>query len=81
MTASAHSTFANLLQQAVTEPGTISRAYTAFYGYSIVNQLLAWAQCIQRGISPGPIATFVGWKDKGRHVRRRVNAPSCCACP
>lgn len=70
--------FAELLRQAVTDSGIISRAYSAFYGYSIGNQLLAWAQCVQRGISPGPISTFVGWKDKGRHVRRGERALVLC---
>jgi len=78
MTAPAPATSANLLQQAVTEPGIISRAYSAFHGYSFGNQLLAWAQCVQRGIAPGPIATFVGWKDKGRHVRRGERAIVLC---
>src|SRR5689334_17957457 len=70
--------FADLLQQAVTEPGTISKAYTAFHGYSIGNQLLALAQCTQRGIAPGPIATFMGWKDKRRYVRKGERAIVLC---
>jgi hypothetical protein len=35
--------FTRLLQQATIEPGTISKAYSAFYGYSLGNTLLAWA--------------------------------------
>ena len=62
--------FADLLASAVTEPGVLSAAYRQFHNYSIGNQLLAWAQCQTRGIQPGPIATFVGWKEKGRHVRK-----------
>src|ERR1700747_2151895 len=62
--------FADLLESAVTEPGIISTAYRQFHTYSIGNQLLAWSQCLQRKIQPGPMATFMGWKDKGRHVRR-----------
>ena len=50
--------FADLLRSAVTEPGIISGAYRQFHNYSIGNQLLAWAQCIERGIQPGPMATF-----------------------
>jgi len=42
--------FADLLQSAVTEPGIISSAYRQFHTYSIGNQLLAWAQCLERGI-------------------------------
>jgi antirestriction protein ArdC len=77
MTASVHS-FADLLQSAVNEPGIISRAYQQFHNYSFGNQLLAWAQCIERGITPGPIATFMGWKEKGRHVTKGAKAITLC---
>ena len=70
--------FSDLLARAVSEPGTISRAYTAFHGYSIGNQLLALMQCADRGIEPGPIATFPGWKEKGRHVRKGEKAITLC---
>lgn len=70
--------FSELLQRAVTEPGIISRAYTAFHGYSIGNQILALIQCAERGIMPGPIATFMGWKGKGRHVRNGERAIVLC---
>ena len=70
--------FADLLASAVTEPGIISTAYSAFHGYSIGNQLLALAQCAERGITPGPISTFMGWKDKGRYVRKGEKAIVLC---
>jgi hypothetical protein len=70
--------FAALLAAAVTEPGTIHQAYTAFHNYSLGNQLLALMQCHHRGIAPGPIATFVGWKDRGRWVRRGEKALTLC---
>jgi antirestriction protein ArdC len=70
--------FAELLQRAVTDPGIISTAYTAFHGYSIGNQLLALFQCAQRSIDPGPISTFQGWKDKGRWVRKGERAIVLC---
>jgi antirestriction factor ArdC-like protein len=70
--------FEELLRSAVEEPGTISRAYSAFHNYSLGNQLLALAQCIQREITPGPIATFVGWKDRGRYVRKGEKAITLC---
>src|SRR6185503_19029712 len=69
MTAPAH-TFADLLRSAVSEPGIVSAAYRQFHSYSIGNQLLAWSQCLARDLQPGPLATFMGWKDKGRHVKR-----------
>jgi antirestriction protein ArdC len=62
----------------VTDPGIISQAYSAFHNYSMGNQLLAWTQCLARGITPGPIATFMGWKDKGRYVRKGEKAITLC---
>jgi hypothetical protein len=70
--------FADLLSRALVEPGVISRAYSAFHGYSIGNQILALVQCAERGITPGPLATFVGWKEKGRYVRRGEKALTLC---
>jgi hypothetical protein len=78
MTALAPAAFADLLQKAVNEPGIISKAYSAFHGYSIGNQILSLVQCAQRGITPGPIATFMGWKDKGRYVRQGEKAIVLC---
>ena len=72
------SSFADLLVSAVNEPGIISAAYRQFHTYSIGNQLLAWSQCIQRGIQPGPIATFQRWKELGRYVRRGEKAITLC---
>src|SRR5206468_12490470 len=70
--------FVDLLSRALTEPGVLSRAYTALHGYSICNQILAFVQCAERGIPPGPIATFMGWKDKGRYVRKGEKAIVLC---
>jgi antirestriction protein ArdC len=70
--------FADLLRSAVTEPGTISAAYRQFHNYSIGNQLLAWSQCLVRGIPPGPMATFPKWKELGRHVRKGEKAITLC---
>jgi N-terminal domain of anti-restriction factor ArdC len=70
--------FADLLERAITDPGLVSLAYSAFHHYSIGNQILALVQCAERGIPPGPIATFMGWKEKGRHVRRGERAIILC---
>jgi len=70
--------FAKLLQDAVNEPGTVSEAFRAFHRFSIGNQLLAREQCHARGLQPGPIATFPGWKDKGRHVKKGEKALALC---
>src|SRR5262245_7565839 len=70
--------FADLLTSAVSDPGIISTAYHQFHSYSTGNQLLALGQCTTRGIQPGPMATFMGWKDKGRYVRKGEKAIVLC---
>jgi antirestriction protein ArdC len=70
--------FASLLESAVNEPGTIHSAYTAFHGYSLGNQLLALSQCSERGIIPGPLATYPKWLELGRHVRYGERALVLC---
>lgn len=66
--------FTQLLKDAVSQPGIISKAYSTFYGYSLGNQLLAWSQCMARDIPLGPIATFKAWKDLGRSVKKGEKA-------
>jgi antirestriction protein ArdC len=70
--------FTTLLQQAVNQPGTIMKAYSAFHNYSLGNQLLALVQCQLRGIEPGPINTFPKWQDLKRHVKRGEKALTLC---
>ena len=70
--------WAQLLVNAVNEPGTISAAYSRFWNYSVGNQLLAMVQCVMRGIDPGPIHTFKGWIDLGRHVKKGEKAITLC---
>jgi len=67
-----------LLVEAVTKPGLIMKAYSAFHSYSLGNQLLALVQCQMRGLQPGPINTFPKWKDLGRHVKRGERALTLC---
>lgn len=71
-------TYANLLEEAVREPGTISQAYSMFHNYSIGNAFAAWSQCAARGIQPGPIATYKRWKELGRQVRKGEHALVLC---
>jgi antirestriction protein ArdC len=78
MTIANQATFADLLQSAVNDPGVVSAAYRQFHNYSIGNQLLAWSQCLQRRMQPGPLATFPKWKELGRHVRRGEKALTLC---
>jgi len=75
---SAQHNWTMLLQEAVTRPGLLLEAYTSFYGYSIGNQILALVQCHQRDLQPGPIATYPGWLEKGRQVRKGEKALTLC---
>ena len=71
-------TFAGLLRSAVDEPGTLSTAYQQFHSYSLGNQLLVMAQCHQRNLALGPMATYPRWKELGRHVRKGEKALTLC---
>lgn len=70
--------FAELLERAVIDPGTISTAYRQFHGYSLGNQLLALGQCLTRDLRPGPLATYARWQALGRQVRKGERAISLC---
>src|SRR5437868_8751668 len=70
--------FRQLLEEAVTKPGTLMRAYSLFWNYSLGNQILALIQANQRGIPLGPIASFNRWKELGRHVKRGEKAIELC---
>ena len=70
--------WSQLLVEAVSKPGLLLAAYSAFHNYSIGNQVLALTQCRRRGIKPGPLATFPGWKEKNRHVRKGERALVLC---
>jgi N-terminal domain of anti-restriction factor ArdC len=67
-----------LLVEAVNKPGTIMKAYSAFWNYSVGNQILALVQCQLRGIQPGPINTFPKWQTLGRVVKRGEKALTLC---
>lgn len=71
-------TWSALLHQAITTPGLVHDAYHRFRQYSLRNQLLAMSQCIERGIIPGPLATFKQWEALGRHVTRGQKAIVLC---
>ena len=71
-------TFAQLLEQAISEPGKIHDAYRAFHGYSLGNRMLALAQCNERELPLGPIATYNRWKERGRHVVKGAKALTLC---
>ena len=67
-----------LLVEAVNKPGLIMKAYSAFWNYSVGNQILALIQCQLRGIQPGPINTFPKWQTLGRVVKRGERALTLC---
>jgi hypothetical protein len=62
----------------VQTPGTIARCYSAFWSYSLGNQLAALTQCGLRRLEPGPINTYAGWQELGRQVRRGERAVWLC---
>jgi antirestriction protein ArdC len=70
--------WSTLLIEAVTKPGLIMKAYSAFHQYSVGNQILALVQCQMRGLQPGPINTFPKWKDLKRFVKRGERALTLC---
>ncbi len=70
--------FRQLLDEAVSKPGTLMRAYSLFWNYSLGNQILALIQAHKRGIPLGPIASFNRWKELGRHVKRGEKAIELC---
>src|SRR5215475_14656083 len=70
--------FRQLLEEAATKPGTLMRAYSLFWNYSLGNQILALMQANRRGIVLGPIASFNRWKELGRHVKRGEKAIELC---
>jgi len=72
--------FRQLLEASISKPGTIMRAYSLFWNYSLGNQILALLQANQPNIPLGPIASFNRWKELGRHVKRGEKAHVVYAC-
>jgi hypothetical protein len=70
--------WSELLIQAVSEPGMILKAYSAFHGYSLGNRIAAMFQCAQRAIQPGPINTYPGWLQLNRNVKKGEKAIWLC---
>ncbi len=70
--------WSQLLINAVREHGIISSAYQRFWNYSIGNQLLVLFQCMGRNLEPGPINTYLRWKELGRSVIKGEKALTLC---
>ena len=78
MTATVNHQWADLLNKAISEPGIISGAYSAFHSYSLGNQIAAAFQLSAKGLPLAPIASFKAWKDKGRSVKKGEKAIALC---
>ena len=65
-----------LLEEALSKPGRLSEAYSAFHNFSIGNRILAMMQLMRRGLPLSPIASFKAWQAKGRQVRKGEKAIS-----
>jgi antirestriction protein ArdC len=70
--------FRQLLEEAVSKPGTLMKAYSLFHQYSLGNVLLAYVQAAERNIPLGPLASFNRWRELGRHVKRGEKAITLC---
>ena len=47
-----------LLNEAISQPGYISKCYSVFHDYSIGNQLIAMDQLTRRNLPISPISTY-----------------------
>jgi antirestriction protein ArdC len=70
--------WSQLLVDAVKEHGVISSAYHRFWNYSVGNQILVLFQCMRRNLEPGPINTYLRWKELGRSVIKGEKALTLC---
>ena len=66
--------WSTMLQDAVTQPGIISKCYSTFHQYSMGNQLLAWSQLTARDMGLSPLATYKRWSELGRQVKKGEKA-------
>ena len=71
-------TWSDLLRDAVSSPGKLLEAYSAFHNFSVGNSLLALFQCYERAITPGPLNTYKGWQQLDRQVRKGERAIVLC---
>jgi len=70
--------WSELLHRAVAEPGLICDAYTRFHGYSLGNRFAALIQCEMRGLEPGPLNSFNGWRKLGYAIQEGQKALTLC---
>ena len=70
--------YKELITSMLTEPGTISKVYSAFYTYSFQNQCLAIWQLQHMGLNITPVLPKSKWAEKGRTVKE--DATPICLC-
>lgn len=70
--------WSELLSRAVEEPGLICEAYSRFHDYSLGNRFAALLQCEMRGLEPGPLNSFNGWRKLGYGVQEGQKALVLC---
>ena len=63
-----------LFEQALTQPGVMSKAYSVFHEYSIGNAFLAASQLLDRQLPISPIASYRKWLELGRQVKKGEKA-------
>ena len=66
--------YGQYLDMALNEPGELGKFYTYFREYSIGNQFYVFAQCLNRDLKLGPIATYKKWKELNRNVTKGSKA-------
>lgn len=59
-----------MLEKALTIPGSVGSSYSRFYNYSYMNTLWLFMQ----GIEPQPVATYKRWQELGRQVVKGARA-------
>lgn len=64
----------SLFEQALTQPGVMSKAYSVFHEYSLGNAFLAASQLIERSLPISPIASYKKWLELGRQVKKGEKA-------
>lgn len=64
----------SLFEQALTQPGVMSEAYSVFHDYSLGNAFLAASQLIGRSLPISPIASYKKWLELGRQVKKGEKA-------
>lgn len=63
-----------MFEQALCQPGLLSKAYSMFHEYSLGNGLIAVGQLIARGLPITPIASYKKWLELGRQVKKGEKA-------